>query len=107
MYGVCQQAARLCVVHSVPSAGCPEGVCAGNSLCVSTVCVDVSYTGVWRRERCILRVGVGRVCVCVRACPGVKCVPVGVCVCVHMGAAEGEGSWAASLSSLDRAPEKI
>lgn len=41
--------------------------------------------------------------VCV--CPGVMCVPAGMCV--RVGAAEGEGSWAASLSSLDRALEKI
>lgn len=43
--------------------------------------------------------------VCVSVCLGVMCVPVGVYVWV--GAAEGEGSWAASLSSLDRALEKI
>lgn len=34
------------------------------------------------------------------------CVHLGV-MCVCVGAVEGEGSWAASLSSLDRALEKI
>lgn len=43
----------------------------------------------------------GWTCVCLV----VMCVHVGVCVSV--GAVVGEGSWTASLSSLDRALEKI
>lgn len=63
------------------------------------MCIDVSYTGVWCREGCVLGwVQAERQGVCVHL--GVMCVCVG-------GAVEGEGSWAASLSSLDRALEKI
>ena len=42
---------------------------------------------------------------CVSSCEVCACWRV--CACARAGAAAGEGSWAASLSSLDRAPEKI
>lgn len=50
------------------------------------------------------------VCVLGRACSQGGCSLSGcvcACRCVYVGVAEGEGSRAASLSSLDRAPEKI
>lgn len=90
---------RLCVVVKCAWGGC---LCGQGFLCVSAVCTDVSCMGMWCGEGCVPRVGAGRMSGCMYVCPVVMCVPVGV-----GGAAEGKGAWAASLSSLDRAPEKI
>lgn len=79
--GVCD----VCLLGGVWS------MCAGVR-CVCAVCTAVSHAGGWRREGCVPRVGAD------------ECQSV--CVCAPGGAA-GEGSWAASLSSLDRALEKI
>lgn len=63
----------------------------------------------YRVYRCVLHrcVVSGGVCLRVDASRASGCVCASGCdVCVG-GAVEGEGSWAASLSSLDRALEKI
>ena len=87
-----------------PVVGVPRGNVRG-LLRVCIVCAHgCALRGVCPREGCVPWAGAGSLSGCVCVC---VCVCVRACWCVRVGAAEGEGSWAASLSSLDRAPEKI
>ena len=106
MCGVCEGCLVVCVQR--------ESVCMQRESTACLLCAQVCPTwvcGIWRPVGCRWSTkGCVCVCVCVCVCIYVSgcdvCACQCVCACMRAGAA-GEGSWAASLSSLDRALEKI